>query len=758
MKVLVPYRKRYFVFLVICALLTVSGVIYASFGAEDEIRKLREGPIWRIPSKIYGRPLKLAPGMDINRTGLTGRLERLRYRSVPQVARPGDYHKSPGSLTLFIHEFTYMGERHPACRVKLLLQGNRVTGVVRPGGNEPLGSALLEPEEITRVFDDLSEDRTLVKLGDCPKALLDAIVCTEDRRFYSHSGFDMRSMLRAGVSNLKHGAVTEGGSTITQQLVKNLFLNRKRVMSRKVKELWIAMAMEREYTKDQILEMYVNEIYMGSYNHAGVCGMGGAARVLFDKDVSDLSLAEAALMAGMIKAPNAYSPYKYPDKARARRNLVLALMKDQGKVSEKEYARARKAPLKVVPLKPRKRHAPYFVDYVLSLVQKQFPETALQQGGYRIYTTLDMHAQNTAETLLVRSLGGKDKGIDGAVVVADPATGEILAMVGGKDYGASQYNRAVSIRRQVGSLAKPIVYYTALRSGYTLTTFLDDSPISIPQADGTSWEPANYDKVPHGRVMLRDALANSYNLAAVRLGLGLGVPAVLLELNRVLPLGTANVNPSMLLGALDCSPMEVSVLYSAFANGGRQVRPFSLRGVADENGRLVQAYTAPAPALALDPAAVYLLGDALRQVVVAGTARDAKVYGMPPGVCGKTGTTDDNRDSWFVGFTPQLVVTVWLGADKYRSIGYTGAAGAMPVAAGVLARLSPGASWPVPPGIVVCTVDPQNGKLANYWTEGGITVPYLDGTQPAEVSDAVPEIPVVKEIPKVFDYLKGLFD
>ena len=736
----------------------VSGVIYASYGAEDEIKKLREGPIWHIPSKIYSRPLKLAPGLDVNRAGLTGRLERLRYRSVSKVARPGDFTKSPGSLVLFTHAFTYLGERHEAARVKLLLQGSRVTGLVRPDTNEPLGSVLLEPEEITRIYDDLAEDRTVVKLKDCPKTLRDAIVCTEDRRFYSHSGFDMRSMLRAGVSNLKHGAVTEGGSTITQQLVKNLFLNRKRVMSRKVREIWIAMAMEREYTKDQILEMYINEIYMGSYNHAGVCGMGGAARVLFDKDVSDVSLPEAALLAGMIKAPNAYSPYRYPDKARARRNLVLALMKDQGKITEKEYAGARKAPLKVVPLKPRKRQAPYFVDYVLSLVQKQFPETVLEQGGYRIYTTLDMHVQNTAETLLVRSLKGKDKGIDGAVLVADPATGEILAMVGGKDYGASQFNRAVSIRRQVGSLVKPIVYYTALRNGFTLTTFLDDFPLSIPQADGTNWEPANYDKVSHGRVMLRNALANSYNLATVRLGLGLGVPAVLLELNRVLPFKTASANPSLLLGALDCSPMEMSSLYSAFANGGSRVRHFSLRGVADGNGRLVQAYTAPAPEPALDPAAVYLLGDALRQVVVSGTARDAKVYGMPPGVCGKTGTTDDNRDSWFAGFTPQLVVTVWMGADAYRSIGYTGAAGAMPVAAGILARLSPGASWPVPPGIVVFSVDPGNGKLANYWTTGGITVPYLDGTQPAEVSDAGPEIPVVKEIPRVFDYLKGLFD
>lgn len=461
-------------------------------------------------------------------------------------------------------------------------------------------------------------------------------------------------------------------------------------------------------------------------------------------------------MAGMIKAPNAYSPYKFKDKARARRDVVLGLMLDQGKITQKEYKSAKKSPVRVVPIKPRKRQAPYFVDYVLSTVTGQFSETELEKGGYQIYTTLDMHMQNTAETLLVRSLGEKAKGVDGAAVIMDPRTGEVLALVGGKDYGVSQFNRAVSIRRQIGSLAKPIVYYTALKNGYTLSTFLDDSPISIPQPDGTFWTPANYDKVSHGRVMLRDALARSYNLATVHLGLSLGVPSVLGELGKVLPAPVRNPNPSVLLGALECSPMEVSAFYSAFANSGSQIRPFSLRAVADENGAVIQAYPGAAASPALDPLVVYLLDDALREVVISGTARDAKIYGMPQGACGKTGTTDDSRDSWFVGFTPQLVVTVWMGADKYRSIGYTGAAGAMPVAAGILSRLSPSVIWPVPPGVVLCSVDPENGKLANYWTSGGLSMPYIVNTQPVEVSDSGPDVPVVKEIPKVFDYLKNL--
>jgi penicillin-binding protein 1B len=755
-KVRVPYRKGVFIFLVICAVLAVSGIIYASFDAGDEIRKLKEGPIWHIPSRIYSRPLRLAPGVDINRMGLMGRLDRLRYRSVSKITRPGEYARSAGAITLFIHDFSHAGEEHKAARVRLLIQDGRITGVVKPGTNVSLGSALLEPEIITQIYDDLYEDRTIVKLNDCPRVLTNAIMCTEDRRFYSHHGVDIRSVFRAGISNIRHGEVTEGGSTITQQLVKNLFLNRKRVMSRKVKEIWIALAMEREYSKDQILEMYINEIYMGSYNHAGVCGMGRAARVLFDKNISDLTLPEAALMAGMIKAPNAYSPYNYPDKALARRNLVLSLMLEQGKITAKDCKKAKKTPLRVVAVKPRKRQAPYFVDYILNSVRAQFPETVLQQGGYQIYTTLDMHMQNTAEVLLARNLGEKEKGIDGSVVVMDPRTGEILAMVGGKDYGVSQFNRAVSIRRQIGSLAKPIVYYTALKSGYTLTSFLDDSPVSLPQADGTNWEPSNFDKIPHGRVMLRDALAHSYNLATVHLGLNLGVANVLLELGKVLPFTVSNTNPSVLLGAMECSPMEVSSLYSAFANNGNQVRPYALKAVADEGGAVIQAYPPTFPAPVLDPAVVYLLDDALREAVISGTAHDSKLYGMPQGACGKTGTTDDARDSWFVGFTPQMVVTVWLGADKYRSIGYTGAAGAMPIAAGILGRLSPPADWPLPQGVIMCSVDPENGKLANYWTSGGIKVPYLSNTQPMEVTETGPDVPVVREIPKVFDYLKNL--
>jgi penicillin-binding protein 1B len=273
--------------------------------------------------------------------------------------------------------------------------------------------------------------------------------------------------------------------------------------------------------------------------------------------------------------------------------------------------------------------------------------------------------------------------------------------------------------------------------------------------DGSSWTPMNYDRVAHGRVMLKDALANSYNLATVRLGMGLGVSNVLLELGKVLPFTVNSTNPSVLLGAVECSPLEVSALFSAFANGGNRVMPSAVKAVVDDEGVIVMQIPETVPTSALDPTTVYLLNAALQEVVTSGTARESQVYGMPAGICGKTGTTDDARDSWFVGFTQRMVVTVWLGADKYRSIGYTGAAGAMPIASMILSRISPSVAWPVPQDIAVCSIDPANGKLANNWTSQGISVPYIRGTEPTEISDTGPPS-VVPDIPKVWDYLKSL--
>ncbi len=754
MKGAVPYRKAIRVSLAIVAFVLASGVLYFSLDAYREIQRLKTGSIWHLPSKVYSRPYPIEVGSDIVRSGLIERLGRLGYRKVTKVSAPGQFSRDSRGITLYTRPHSYMGEPREAWKVRLGLEGSKIGSIVLSGKKQPVRSVLLEPECIAEIFDGRNEDRTLVDLSECPKNLIDAIITTEDKRFYQHRGIDTRSLFRAVFINVKHRSIQEGGSTITQQLVKNLFLTNKRTFSRKIKDMWMAVIMETVYPKDRILSMYVNEIYMGSYGHVGICGLGRASKVLFDKDISELELHESALLAGMIKAPNAYSPYANPAKALARRNTVIALMHEEGRITRSEYEKARRMPLNVVDLVPRKRQAPYFIDYVLSLTRDQFPEALLEKGGYRIYTTLDMHMQNTAEHFLAHGLAKKDKEIDGAAVIMEPDTGEILALVGGKGYAVSQYNRAVKIRRHIGSLVKPVIYYTALRRGYTLSSYVEDAPISIPLHDGTVWTPVNYDRMYHGRVMLKDALAHSYNLATVKLGMDLGVSSILMEIGKVLPSAGNNTNPSVLLGALECSPLEVSAFYSAFANSGNQVKPVALKGIVDANGVIIRKETEPAPAQVLDPSIVYLVNAALQEAVVAGTARESRIYGMPAGVCGKTGTTDDARDSWFVGFTPQMVVTIWLGADKYRSIGHSGATGAMPIASMILARLTQPVTWPVPEDVIVCSVDAGNGKLAGMWTPDVVDIPYIRNTQPVEISNS--GAPSIRDVPKVWNYLKSL--
>ena len=745
------FRKGIWIFGILVILIISAYFLLNGLSTYREMKRLRVDSIWRLPSRVYSSELVMTQGMDIERAGLLDRLTRLRYREVADVSAPGEFSRDPQGITVFFHSFQFLGKKHDALPVRLSIDDGQITRIVRTDRNEQIESASLEPECITEIFDSLYEDRTIVDLDDCPRHLLEAIITTEDKRFYDHRGVDFRSLLRAGITNLIHGGIEEGGSTITQQLIKNLFLTSERTMSRKIREIWMALIMERIYSKEEILHMYINEVYMGSYWHSGICGIGKASRMFFDKSVSELSLPEAALLAGIIKAPNAYSPYSAPAKALARRNTVLKLMEAEGIIAPDVFEQARREPLSVIPLVPKKRHAPYFVDYVLSEIRDRYPQEVLEKGGYQIYTTLDMHKQITAETLLEHGLADKGEGIDGAVVIMNPHSGDILAMVGGKRYADSQFNRAVKIRRHIGSLVKPIVYYTALRRGYTLSSFVEDVPVTVRLDDGSEWTPANFDKTAHGRILLKDALVNSYNLATVKIGMELGVKDILAEVGRIVPTDVQEPNPSALLGALSYSPLEVSVIYSAFANGGNQVEARAVLGICNENGTVVEEAAEPRTAKVLDPAVVYLINTVLQEVITSGTAKNSRLYGMPEGACGKTGTSDDLRDSWFVGFTPDLIVTTWLGSDEYHSIGHTGSSGAMPIASMILSRLSPAVTWPVPPDVVICSVDPTNGKLAGFWSSGkGVNIPYIRGTEPREVSE--------ESTPWVWSVLKSLWD
>ncbi len=366
-----------------------------------------------------------------------------------------------------------------------------------------------------------------------------------------------------------HAHVVEGGSTITQQLVKNLFLTHERTLSRKLKEIWLSSIMEMVFTKDEILTMYMNEIYLGRFGSAGIYGFGRASKLFFDKGITDLTLNEAALLVGLIRAPNIYSPYTHPKMAMARRNTVLAVMRDQGKITSAQYDQAVQKPLSVVSFITPSRQAPFFIDHVLSSAGALYPEEDfLTKGGLRIFTTLDMNMQRTMEDVLESGTSSLAKNIQVASVIVNPATGAIKAMVGGRDYGTSQFNRVTSIRRSIGSLVKPIIYYSALKNGYSLSSILDDSPLTVKLDSKNTWTPMNFDKVSHGSNMLLNALAQSYNIATVRLGLAMGLESIIPEVRNVLPRATILEQPSLLLGAIECSPLDVAGMYSVFAIRG----------------------------------------------------------------------------------------------------------------------------------------------------------------------------------------------
>ncbi|HPI92318.1 MAG TPA: transglycosylase domain-containing protein [Deltaproteobacteria bacterium] len=720
-------------------LLGIVGILIMAFfslNAYREMRKLQTGTMWHLPTRIYSSPFEISPGVDIFRQGLAERLNRLRYRRVEKVREPGQYRLDGDVITIYLHPFAYPEGARKATEVRLVMAGSRVEKILSGQLRQAIGSVRLEPETIATLYDAGFEDRELVSLKDCPPYLIDALLCVEDQRFYTHGGIDPRAMFRALLADMFHAKIMEGGSTITQQLVKNLFLTHERTVGRKLREAWLSLVMETVYTKDEILTMYVNEIYLGRYGHAGIHGFGRASRIFFDKDVSRLTLHEAALLAGLIRSPNRYSPYTHPKAALERRNTVLSLMREQGRIPSRLYESAVRQSLGVVPFTPAIRQAPYFTDFVLSSVRSFSPEEeVLSRGGLSIFTTLDMHVQHVTEEAVARGLEGHPGNIQAACVVLRPATGEILAMVGGRDFRASQYNRAVSLKRTIGSLIKPIIYYTALEDGYTLSSMLDDSPLSITLPDASVWSPANFDSASHGDVLLMDALVNSYNQATVRLGLALGLGSVSKRVKAVMPGVTVPEHPSVLLGALNCSPLDVAGMYAVFANDGLIPSMRCLDAVLDEHGAAIQVTGKKPLRRVLDAGPVYLVDTALEEVVRRGTARTAARYGVPDGVCGKTGTSNDLRDSWFAAYTQDLVTVVWMGDDAYRTTGLTGASGALPVAGRIMGRLAVPVARQAPEGITFCEVDPVNGKKATLWTVSPVRLPYLAGTEPSEPSE-----------------------
>ena len=718
------------------ALLAAGFTLYLDLRVRSEF----EGRRFALPARIYARPLELHAGLRISQADIVDELRQAGYRDVPREGESGWFVRNGGGLEIAVRPFVFWDGPQPAKRIRVAFEGG--AAVVRDAEGADLPLVRLEPLPIGGIYPAGNEDRVLVRLGGVPKHLVQALLAMEDRKFFSHHGFDLRGIARAVVS-LVRGKGLQGGSTLTQQLVKNFFLTPERTLQRKITELFMAVLLELHYEKSEILETYLNEIYLGQDRDRAIHGVGLASLYYFGKPVENLTLAECALLVGMVKGPAVYDPYRHPQRALERRNLVLRETKDQGYATMEQYAAARAASLELNP-KASTGTSPHpaFLELVHRQLRREYDEADLRSEGLRVFTTLDPRAQGAAERVLQRQLAQFDRekrfgaaGLEGAVVVTDSQAGEVQALVGGRDVRFRGFNRALDAARPVGSLLKPAIYLTALAepSRYTLVTPIDDGPFVWKSRGAPDWQPANYDGKFHGAVPLRTALAQSYNAASARLGTELGIERVLATVKRLGFERELRPYASTLLGAAEMSPLEVAQMYQTIASGGFRTPLRAIREVTTQDGRPLRRYPL-AVEQAFPPEPMYLLASAMQGIVREGTAQGLKNW-LPPesAVAGKTGTTDEQRDAWFAGFTGDRLAIVWIGYDDNRAARLSGAAAALPVWGELMAALdTEPLALPKPDGIENVLIDPQSGLRADFGCADALELPFAQGSAPVE--------------------------
>jgi penicillin-binding protein 1B len=690
---------------------------------------------------IYAAPPVLRPGVSVGALDLAGILGRLGYRETRAAAGPGQFSRSDSSWDIYVGSGS-----GGAGRVNLTVSGGRITRL-RQNGTE-VQSIALPPELLASAGAGMGESIRPVRLSDVPPVVRTAVLATEDARFYEHGGLDPRGVLRAVWANVRKGRVVEGGSTITQQLVKSRLLTPERTLSRKLNEAWLSTALEWRYTKDQILEAYLNEIYLGQAGGSAVRGIGAAARAYFGKEVHQLTLPEAALLAGMIRGPNSYSPASNPDRARDRRDVVLARMRDLGKISEAEYVRARREPVRTRAAAGNGLVAPYFVDYIRAELERAPDLDLPDQHGVRVYTTLDPVLQRLAEAAVVKGIDrletarprlrrkGSEERLQAALIVLDTATGQVRALVGGRDYRLSQFNRAVLARRQPGSAFKPFVFLAALtprQDGprFTAASLIEDAPITIV-VDGKPWSPKDYDDRYQGPVTVRRALEGSLNTATVRLAQAVGLATVVETARKLGVEGDLKPVPALALGVFETTPLDLARAYLPLANGGLAPSGGGVDAVTDDGGRAIWSASRETRPV-IGAAEAYLMTSLLEGVINSGTGAAARALGVPGEVAGKTGTTNDGRDAWFVGYASNLLALVWVGFDDAVPTGLSGAEGALPIWSEFMRQaldVYPGGAFPEPPGITHVKIDATNGRQATAFCPVVVSEVFLAGTEP----------------------------
>ncbi len=663
---------------------------------------------WSLPARIYSRPLELYEGMRLTSDRLVSYLQELGYRQDGNPDGPGEFARNGSRVVLHTRGFDFWDGREAPQWVEAVFSGSELISL-RGKGNQSLLLVRLEPVEIAQINPATGEDRLPLPLSAFPQDLINAVIAVEDRRFYRHHGIDPQGLARAMLANIKAMAWVQGGSTLTQQLVKNLYLTRERTLRRKIEEAMMAVALELHFSKEEILTAYLNEVFLGQDGNRAIHGFALASQYYFGRPLNELGVADLALLAGLSRGASFYNPQRNPERARNRRNVVLASMLDQGYISQEQYARATQEEVVTRARLARRAAYPAFMELVAEHLARDYDQNALRSEGLRIFTTLDIWAQQVLDEHLDAAVKAVERGgensppLEAAVVISDANTGEIRALAGSrKGGGYTGFNRALQARRQIGSLVKPAVYLAALESGrFNLASVLQDRPVSLKLQNGDIWEPQNYERTSEGDVYFFEALQRSLNLATVNLGLELGVDRVVAMLQDLGYPGKLQPFPSVLLGAVDMTPLQVAQMYQSFASGGFRSPPRTVQAVTTADGTPLEWYGVQSYQVA-DPANVFLLEHAMQGVFTEGTGKTmAGRLDRHLPLAGKTGTTNDLRDSWFAGFGNDLVGVVWLGYDDNRETKLTGATGALRVWTEIMTRLDIESRPQVPPAGIV---------------------------------------------------------
>ena len=710
-------------------------VIYLNHQVTHEF----EGRKWDLPSRVYARPLEIYPGQRLSRLDLEQELRAAGYRPTGSIDQPGHYRVAGAVVDIHTRPFRFPEGAEPPRRVRIALADGKVTALNQQKTGQDLDLLRLDPAEIASIYPLHNEDRTLVRLAEVPPLLVTGLQAVEDRNFKHHPGVDMRGIARALWANIRAGKTVQGGSTLTQQLVKNYFLSNERTLLRKLNEALMALLLERHYSKADILEAYLNEVYLGQQGALSVHGFGRASTFYFGQPLERLEPQHIALLIGLVRGASLYNPRRHPQRALERRNQVLAALAETGLLSAAAAGRATTQPLDVTTeaqLGGSRYSA--FIELVRDQLSQAYREEDLKTEGLRIFTTLSPVAQESAQRAVTAGLeqlreSGLPAELQGAMVVADVASGEVRALVGDRYAGRSGFNRALNARRQIGSIIKPLVYLLALEhpADYNLLTRIEDAPVTLRQADGSDWTPANYDNLSHGSVSLLEALTHSYNQATVRLGLQLGITNLMQKLQQLGLSVAVDAVPSIFLGAVELTPLEVTQIYQSIAAGGYSVPLRSVVAVQTASGdELVRYPLRLMPQARRD--AIGVLNYALTQVVEQGTARALPgLLGGSGAVAGKTGTTNDRRDSWFVGYTRDHIGVVWVGRDDNQPARVTGSNAAMRVWARMFKTLPlEPVDLRMPDGAFWLWVDPGGMVTVSEHCPGAIQVPFVNGSQP----------------------------